>query len=636
MRMKLVSTGVAALVVSSLAVAAGAAPDRRPPRIVAAAIVDADRDARADGARLTYSERVRHAADRDGRYSFTVAGYRIRSVGAARGKVVLLLLVERAAPDTGVRPLIRYRRTGAQPVRDRAGNQALEQRFPRARPHGTAPPASPPPAPPGSPPPAAPSPPTDSDGDGTLDGQDCAPRDAAIHPGAADLPDLAFVDSNCDGLDGTERDAVFASPQGKNTNSGTRGAPKREISDAVVAAADTGRYVLAAAGSYGRVVAATRVGIHGGYDPGNWSIRRASLVTRIAGAPEGVLASNVTGVDLQLLSVHGSSAGSSAYGIRAINSSRLRLQRVTVSAADGVPGAPGANGAPGLPGRDGRPGGTGECDHNVPARGGAGGDSPVGRYGGEGGDGRYESDGDDGAMGLINTPGGEGGAEVETVGKDGSPGATGISGARGPAGTGGSNSTALASVYWQGQNGTGGLVGGPGNGGGGGGAGGGQDDFTVLNGTGNGGGGGGGGGAGGSGGGGGLAGGGSFGIYLHDSALVAEGSTITAGNGGAGGRGGSGGSGGGGGGAGVGAVHCSDEIGNGADGGFGGSGGQGGGGGGGAGGPSIGIVKLGAAAVLNLTDTKVKSGNPGPGGFAGAGGTPAPLAQAGITQGIYP
>ena len=189
---------------------------------------------------------------------------------------------------------------------------------------------------------------------------------------------------------------------------------------------------------------------------------------------------------------------------------------------------------------------------------------------------------------------------------------------------------------WQGQNGTGGLVGGPGNGGGGGGAGGGQDDFTVINGTGNGGGGGGGGGAGGSGGGGGFAGGGSFGIYLHDSALVAEGSTITAGNGGAGGRGGSGGSGGGGGGAGVGAVHCSDEIGNGADGGFGGSGGQGGGGGGGAGGPSIGIIKLGAAAVLNLTDTKVTSGNPGPGGLAGAGGTPAPPAQAGITQGIYP
>ena len=121
MRVKPVSACVAALVVSTLAVAAGAAPDRRPPRIVAAAIVDTDRDARADAARLTYSERVRHAADRDGTYPFTVAGYRIRSVGAARGKTLLLLLVEQAAPDPGARPLIRYRRTAAQPVRDRRG-----------------------------------------------------------------------------------------------------------------------------------------------------------------------------------------------------------------------------------------------------------------------------------------------------------------------------------------------------------------------------------------------------------------------------------------------------------------------------------------------------------------------------------
>ena len=108
MRVTLVSAGVAVLVVSSLAVAAGAAPDRRPPRIVAAAIVDADRDARADGARLTYSERVRHAADRDGRYSFTVAGYRIRSVGAARGKV--------APAPAGRAGRAGHRRTAADPL----------------------------------------------------------------------------------------------------------------------------------------------------------------------------------------------------------------------------------------------------------------------------------------------------------------------------------------------------------------------------------------------------------------------------------------------------------------------------------------------------------------------------------------
>ena len=47
---------------------------------------DADGDARADRLRLRFSERVRHAADRDGRYPLRVAGYRIRAIGAAKGK----------------------------------------------------------------------------------------------------------------------------------------------------------------------------------------------------------------------------------------------------------------------------------------------------------------------------------------------------------------------------------------------------------------------------------------------------------------------------------------------------------------------------------------------------------------------
>jgi hypothetical protein len=86
---------------------------------------DADGDFRADRLRVTYSERVRHAADTDGRYPFAVAGYRVRSVGAARGKTVVLALVETTAPDEAARPWVAYRRTRSKPVRDRAGNQAM-------------------------------------------------------------------------------------------------------------------------------------------------------------------------------------------------------------------------------------------------------------------------------------------------------------------------------------------------------------------------------------------------------------------------------------------------------------------------------------------------------------------------------
>ena len=69
------------------------AADLRSPRIVAAAMRDADGDARADRVRLTYSERVRHAADRDGTFPFRVRGYRIRAVGKASGKKIVVTLV---------------------------------------------------------------------------------------------------------------------------------------------------------------------------------------------------------------------------------------------------------------------------------------------------------------------------------------------------------------------------------------------------------------------------------------------------------------------------------------------------------------------------------------------------------------
>lgn len=624
------STGVLVVLAAVFVVASSAATlTPRPPRIVSAVMQDSDRDARADSVRLTYSVRVRHVRDRDGRYPFSVAGYRVRSVGAASGKVVEVALVEHAQPDPQARPALRYARTRLQPVRGLTGVQAGVQLFRSPRPHGRTAPVEPPP------PPA----PRDSDGDGIADAQDCAPQNSSVHPGAADLPDLAFVDSNCDGIDGTEQDAIFASPQGSDADPGTKAKPKRQIQAALGAAtAAKKRYVLAAAGSYGHVAAASGVGVYGGYVPDNWSVRSASLVTQIVGSPEGLFASDVTDVTLQLLSIRGevltANLGESAYGIRAVEGTRLRLQRVTVTAGVGAAGAPGANGAEGAWGSAGLPGAKGACDSSVKAPGGAGGLSPVGRDGGKGGDGRYEQEGQNGEAGVVGTPGGKGGDDG-IAGSPGTAGGTGKSGAPGTASAGGSNSTAGASIRWQGMGGTEGIYGAPGNGGGGGGAGGGQDDFTSINGTGNAGGGGGGGGAGGRGGMGGLAGGGSFGIYLYNSKVVVEKSSITAGDGGAGGRGGDGGPGGHGGVGGAGLRYCPNEIGSGAPGGDGGWGGWGGGGGGGAGGPSVGVFKVGTAE-LTLTDTNVAFGTAGPGGATGSVGTPPAPAEAGIAKAIYP
>ena len=466
------------------------------------------------------------------------------------------------------------------------------------------------------PPPPPPPPPGDRDGDGVPDAQDCGPADPAIKPGAADAPDLAFVDSNCDGIDGTETKAVFVSLQGKDTNAGTKAAPLRTLQAAIVQASQQNKDVYAAAGVFDRVELADAVGVYGGYRADTWA-RALTQVTGISGAPEGVLGVNATGVVLQHLTVVGTGGGrngASAYGIRLVGGSKVTLQRVVVQGGGGTGGDPGQPGRTGADGGPGAAGTLGECDGKDPGRGGRGGASPAGRLGGRGGDGGTgDHFGATGAVGVVDTPGGTGGKGTSTPvspGRRGNDGANGSHRRPGRARRGRHQPTAAAAATWQGQDGKPGTTGAPGDGGGGGGGGGGQGSAFVYDGTGNGGGGGGGGAAGGTGGGGGSAGGGSFGIYLSDSTVtVSQGSTVTSARGGAGGNGGLGGAGGTGGDPGLGAVHCIKEIGAGGNGGVGGKGGVGGGGGGGAGGPSIGIFKAGASTAL-VAGSTVTAGSP--------------------------
>lgn len=607
--------------------APGAAVDRKPPRIVAAVMLDADGDSRADRVRLTYSEPVRHRLDADGRYPFAVSGYRIRSVGKAAGKTLAVLLVEQAQPDPDAAPALRYRRTSAQPVRDRAGNQAVAQRFARTKAHGRAPP---------------PPTPTDADGDGTPDADDCAPRNASIHPKAADLPDLGFVDSNCDGIDGTERDAIFASPTGNDANPGTKARPKRELQAALATIrAGNGRYVLVAFGTYARVTLASGIGIFGGYDPSSWTRRDRfpDGLPLVSGSPEGVLADGAKDVVLQHLRIRGLNPGASersAYGIRALGNSSLTLERVAVSAGDGAAGPAGAGGSPGQRAGNGDPGAAGSCDGDVSTPGANGGSSPAGRTGGRGGGSGFLG-GNPGSGGKVGTAGGAAG-DRGNPGKPGGKGESGENGAPGAAGAGAVSSTGDAREAWAGTRGGAGGTGEPGNGGGGGGGGGPQVGTFVNNGGGNGGGGGGGGGSSGTGGRGGSFGGGSFGVYLLNSRIVIESSSVAAGNGGAGGRGGDGGLGGAGGAGGKGGRICTSEVGAGGDGGFGGAGGRGGGGGGGAGGPSIGIFKGGTSTVTLRGSSKSASGTPGAGGVGGRSG-PGGVGGAGasgIAKPIHP
>src|SRR3954447_2389689 len=102
--------------------------------------------------------------------------------------------------------------------------------------------------------------PRDWDGDGVIAG-DCAPLDAAIHPGAPDTPDLGFADTNCDGIDGDAAGAVWVAPSGSDGAAGTLSAPLATIQAAVDKGA---RAVLVEGGTYkergGRWWRAGRIG----------------------------------------------------------------------------------------------------------------------------------------------------------------------------------------------------------------------------------------------------------------------------------------------------------------------------------------------------------------------------------------
>lgn len=84
--------------------------DPPTPRISCAVTLDADDDARIDGVRVTYSRPVRSRAQSRGRFLFRVAGHKVTSVGAGRGRFVEINVAENAAPDSGATPAIGYKR----------------------------------------------------------------------------------------------------------------------------------------------------------------------------------------------------------------------------------------------------------------------------------------------------------------------------------------------------------------------------------------------------------------------------------------------------------------------------------------------------------------------------------------------
>jgi PKD repeat protein len=435
------------------------------------------------------------------------------------------------------------------------------------------------------------------------------------------------------------------------TGDGTVAAPYATIQGAITGAVAQGKTkVHVAGGTYSGFTAASGVSVLGGFDSGFEPGGAATVVTAGSGAPAVTVANAALALTLQDLTLNGggganatavliigstvtldgviassgnaSGAGSSAYGVRAIDGSDVTVLDSSITSGNGATGADGTAGAAGTAGPNGSGGsggnGSGGAATNLAP--------PNVRAGGAGGNGVAcaillffcisnvpGGPGTSGGLGdARGGPAGGGGGDQPGGGLGGGKGGLAPAAAAGAAGT-----AAPGDTFNAGTGGTGGqsLPGAGGGGGGGGGSG-------ATNGSG-GGGAGGAGGTAGAGGSGGDGGGGSFAVYSYDSSVTVAGdSQLTTGNGGTGGTGGTGGNGGNGGNGGPGA-NRTNASGSGGGGGGGAAGNGGAGGAGGNGGPSVGAYNAGTGtltiAAADPSDL-VSIGNAGAGGSGGSGG----------------
>ena len=432
--------------------------------------------------------------------------------------------------------------------------------------------------------------------------------------------------------------ALYVSTTGSDGAEGTREAPLASLAEALGrAAADDYGSIRIAAGVYTTPAAdlADGVKVTGGFDPESWAAGGGETV--LVGTDPTVLtaASLELPTTLASLTIEAADAGTGdgSYGILVRNTASLRVVDSIVRAGLGGDGSPGASGNDRGDADDGDDGvdcSDGNC--NVPTSGGAGGSGSCGDSaagGGPGGNGGdiptpllFDGNGQDGFDSADGTSGGgDGGDECFAIWPDSCVAGIGGRGDDGDDGNlvtepgpGGSGGTATA-AGWFGTRGGQGRAGESGSGGGGGGGGGGKahQPLIVLE-SGVGGGGGGAGGCGGGAGTGGDGGGASVALWIWESDVTIEDSTLESRSGGNGGNGGVGGDGGQGGTGGDGGE--SDDGGDGGRGGNGGDGSAGTSGGGGAGGISFAAYVAGGS-LTEIGDNLLLSGSGGSGGNPG-------------------
>jgi hypothetical protein len=478
-----------------------------------------------------------------------------------------------------------------------------------------------------------------------------------------DIPDDDFLDTDCDGIDGSAARAIFVAPSGSDVFTGTMSHPVATIARAIELAGTSNRSVYVCNGDYAEnLVVSHGVSVYGGYDcEQGW--RRLQDRARVA--PKEGLALSIARVSdpivfdrIAFRAADAKSAGQSSQAAGIVDAGDVTFSHVEFVAGDGSAGAKGNSGddaadpPPVSNSGDDAPtdacevGDGGRCAHHMKGGTGTsqvcayGSDNKMEMVGGDGGEGAnawldqnqpdcVPSQGSEGQAGGTGQYRINGGRWQSVSDKDsGTDGDPGEDGAPADSGLGSLKGTVYVATN-AGSSGERGDPGWPGRGGDGGGSPTSSGDLSCYT-TfwlGSGGGEGGLGGCGGEPATGGGGGGGSIALVLVSSNVQLRWAHIVTGNGGKGGDGALGGKG--------------QRGGDGADAGDGveslrgmsgqrgGRGGQGGAGGPGGGGPAIGILYSGSKP--SITNAVFELGLPGPGGTPKAGKT----GPSGVTGQLY-
>ncbi|MFO0696861.1 MAG: hypothetical protein U0230_25035 [Polyangiales bacterium] len=225
---------------------------------------------------------------------------------------------------------------------------------------------------------------TSDSGTSSGDGGSCVPS------AGADLPDPSFLDTDCDGFDGTAADAVFVAPDGDDLAAGTPASPVRTVTRAYeIAASSSKAQIFVGTGTYDAGFTVT-AGIHvyGGYQRINGWQRTRSQVSRFLTDGPALRATTVSVLTtLSFLTFESKDAtvpGGSSIAAILDHSNGVRLEDCVIHAGAGAAGADYSQAARPAQGTAGGAGGVGRlmarnasapaaCMNSAPAGGTAGG-----------------------------------------------------------------------------------------------------------------------------------------------------------------------------------------------------------------------------------------------------------------------